>query len=81
MPAKSGQKLIGSYVDEAQARVTDGGTSAALRRLVAEAVSGKALAPRGVGWGAQVGERFKPVERLALALGEAAKAHGTSPAN
>ena len=58
MPAKPGQKLICGYIDEALAdrfnawaRQTDGGASAALRRLVAEAVGEKPPAPRGVGWG------------------------------
>ena len=56
MPAKPGQKLIGGYIVEALAdrfnawaRQTDGGASAALRRLVAEAVGEKPEAPRGVG--------------------------------
>jgi hypothetical protein len=86
MSGRNGQELLSTWVSaeqaeafKAQARVTDGGSSAALRRLVAEAVGEKAPAPRGVGWGTQVGVRFKPAERLALA--EAAEAHGTSPAN
>jgi hypothetical protein len=86
MSGRNGQELLSTWVPaeiaetfKAQARVTDGGASAALRRLVAETVGEKAPAPRGVGWGMQVGVRFKPAERLALA--EAADAHGSSPAN
>ena len=84
MGGRNGQELLSTWVPaeqaeafKAQARVTDGGASAALRRLVAEAVGEKAPAPRGVGQGTQVGVRFKPAERLALA--EAADAHGSSP--
>ena len=86
MSGRNGQELLSTWVPaelaeafKAQARTTDGGASAALRRLVAEAVGEKPPAPRGVGWGKQVGVRFKPAERVALA--EAAEAHGTSPAN
>jgi len=87
MPARPGQKMVGSYVDTALAarfaawaRQTDGGASAALRRLIADAVDGRApAAPRGAGTGAQVGVRFKEDERAALA--EAARARGCSPAN
>lgn len=99
MPAKPGHKMIGSYVDEdlaerfaAVARQTDGGASAALRRLIAQAVDqdrqaqglhganpAEAIAPRGVGQGEQVSVRLKAAERHALA--EAARAQGTSPAN
>ena len=86
MSGRNGQELLSTWVPaelaeafKAQARTTEGGASAALRRLVAEAVGEKPPAPRGVGWGKQVGVRFKPAERVALA--EAAEAHGTSPAN
>ena len=86
MSGRNGQELLSTWVPaeqaeafKAQARETEGGASAALRRLVAEAVGEKPPAPRGVGWGQQVGVRFKPAERLVL--GEAAEAHGTSPAN
>ena len=87
MPAGPGRKMVGSYVDavlaerfEAWARRTDGSASAALRRLIAQAVDGAAPAPpRGAGTGHQVGVRFKDVERAALS--EAARARGTSPAN
>ena len=87
MPAKPGQKLIGGYVDEALAdrfnawaRQSDGGASAALRRLVSDVLDGTdPPAPRGVGRGEQVSVRLKPDERAALA--EAARTRSTSPAN
>ncbi|HYD70756.1 plasmid mobilization protein [Azospirillum sp.] len=87
MAARNGQELLSVWVPaelaavfKAQARVTEGGTSAALRRLVCEAVRGcPPAAPRGAGAGAQVGVRFKEAERAALA--EAARARGCSPAN
>lgn len=86
MPPKPGQKMIGGYVDaalaerfQAWARRTDGGASAALRRLILQAMDGQTpTAPSGGGTGNQVGVRFKDAERAALA--EAARAHGTSPA-
>lgn len=86
MPPKPGQKMVGGYVDAALAerfqdwaRRTDGGASAALRRLIIQAVDGQTpAAPRGSGTGHQVGVRFKDAERTALA--EAARAHGTGPA-
>ena len=86
MSGRNGQQLLSTWVPaelaeafKAQARVTDGGASAALRCLVAEVVGAKAPAPRGVGRGQQIGVRFKPAERLALA--EAADAQGSSPAH
>ena len=86
MNGRNGQQLLSTWVPaeqaeafKAQARTTDGGASAALRRLVVEAVGEKTPAPGSVGRGSQVGVRFKPAERLALA--EAADSHGTSPAN
>jgi Bacterial mobilisation protein (MobC) len=93
MPAKPGQKLIGGYVDEALAdrfnawaRQTDGGSSAALRRLISRAMDeaeglhgASPIGPRGVGRGKQVSVRLRDVERAALA--EAAAAAGTTPAN
>lgn len=87
MPAKPGQKMVGAYVEAelaerfaAWARQTEGGSSAALRRLMVEAVEGQPPAPSaGVGAGEQVGVRFKSTERAALA--EVARARGTSPAN
>ena len=87
MPIRPGRKLVGGYIDaalaerfEAWARRTDGSASAALRRLIAEAVDGTApAAPRGAAMGGQVGVRLKETERAALS--EAARARGTSPAN
>jgi hypothetical protein len=79
--------MLGTYVDAdlaerfaALARQTEGGTSAALRRLITEAVEDKPPGlPRGSGTGAQVGIRLKPAERTLLA--KAAYDRGTSPAN
>lgn len=87
MSGRNGQELLSTWVPadlaeafKAQARQSDGGTSAALRWLIAEAVTGdRPSAPRGAGRGVQVGVRFKVDERAALA--DAARAHGTSPAN
>jgi hypothetical protein len=104
MAGRNGQQHLSTYVPEELAeafkewaRTTDGGTAAAIRRLIAEAVDGTrpgpgpgpglhgaspaqvSIAPRGVGRGEQVGVRLKASERVALA--EAAKAQGTSPAN
>jgi hypothetical protein len=79
--------MVGAYVDEglaerfaAWARQTEGGSSAALRRLLLEAVDGKQPAPPvGSGTGKQVGVRFKAPELSALAA--AADSRATSPAN
>lgn len=79
--------MVGAYVDAelaerfaAWARQTEGGASAALRRLLLEAMDGKEpVAPRGTGAGEQVGVRLKKPERLALI--EAAQARATTPAN
>ena len=87
MPASPGQKMVGAYVDqglatrfEAWARQTEGGTSAALRKLLAEARGDAPAAPaRGNGVGQQVGVRFKEAERRLLS--EVAGARGTTPAN
>lgn len=87
MGGRNGQELLSTWVPadlakafKTQARATDGGASAALRRLVSEAVTGHApTIPKGVGTGAQIGVRLKAAERAALA--EAAQGQGTSPAN
>ena len=87
MAGRNGQELLSTWVPadvaqafKATARAEQGGTSAALRRLVVEAVQGAPpRAPAGAGTGQQVGVRLKPVERAALA--EAARSHGTSPAS
>jgi uncharacterized protein YukE len=84
---RDGQVLVQAWIpaDAAeafrnQARAGDGGTSQALRRMIIEAVSGRpAPPPRGVGTGHQIGVRLKPAERLALA--EAARERGMTPAN
>ena len=87
MAGRNGQELLSVWVPaelaamfRAQARATEGGTSAALRRLVCDTVrGGPSAAPRGIGTGEQVGVRLKGPERAALS--DAAKARGTSPAN
>lgn len=87
MTGRNGKELLSTWVSaetalsfKALARDTAGGTSAALRRIVTEAVDGRAPAsPAGAGTGIQVGVRFKKPERLALA--KAARSRGTSPAN
>ena len=87
MPPPSSQKLVGAYVKredaerfEAWARQTDGGASAALRRLIAVAVDGKEPSPpRGTGKGTQIGVRLKGTEFATLA--EAANSRGCTPAN
>jgi len=93
MGGRNGQELLSTWVAadvaasfKAQSRALDGGASAALRRLVAEAVSEAAglhgarlRGPRGVGRGKQVSVRFRDDERAALAA--AAKSAGMTPAN
>lgn len=79
--------MVGAYVDEALAerfaawaRQNEGGSSAALRRLITEAVDGKQpAAPAGAGASTQIGVRFKTAERRAIAL--IARERGTTPAN
>lgn len=91
--ARADQPTLTAHVDRefavrfrAWARKTDGGTATALRRLATAALNGseavhsdKHFAPKGTGRGEQIGFRLKADERRAL--DEAAKAHGTSPAN
>lgn len=87
MVGRNGQELLSTWVPvelakafKSVARGSQGGTSAALRRLVTEAVTDRPPAPpAGSGTGYQVGVRLKPQERAALA--SAARSHGTSPAN
>ena len=100
MTTAKGQRHLSTYVPEelgvafaTWARTTDGGTAAALRRLVAQAIEGVeggeglhgarpipvTVAPRGPGRGEQVGVRLKASERAVLAA--AAQDQGTSPAN
>lgn len=86
MPPSASQKLVGAYIDrvdanrfEAWASQTDGGTSAALRRLITTALDGKEpCAPKGTGKGTQIGVRLKATEIAALA--EAAKSRSCTPA-
>lgn len=86
MPALSGQKMVGAYVEagladrfKAWARGTDGGASAALRRLILQAVDGTEPAlPLGA-TARQIGVRLKDTERVALI--RAAQARQTTPAN
>lgn len=92
MSGRNGQRLLSTWVPEATATAfhaqarTEGGASAALRRLVAQTVdpglhgaSLYALSPGGAGRGEQIGIRLKGEERRAL--GAAAADRGTSPAN
>lgn len=86
MSASPGQKFVGAYMDGdvaerfyAWARERDGSTSAALRRLILGALGDEVGPVGGVGRGTQVGVRLRPRERIALT--EAARARGTTPAN
>ena len=86
MVGRNGQKMVGTYVPaelaarfRAWARSTEGGASAALRRLIAEAVEGRQPEPPPGASGHQVLIRLKEAERLALL--RAAEARSTTPAN
>lgn len=87
MAGRNGQELLSTWVPtdvaqafKRQARDTEGGTSAALRRIITEAVEGKPpTAPKGAGASSQVSVRLKTDERRALAL--VARERGTTPAN
>jgi len=86
MAGRNGQQMVGTYVPadlagrfKAWARGTEGGASAALRRLISAAVDGKPPAPPAGASGHQVMVRFKDKERLALL--RAAKERSTTPAN
>ncbi len=78
--------MVGAYVDRdlasrfrSWARATDGGVSAALRRLLLKAVDGlEPVEPLGSA-GHRVTVRLKDAERLALL--EAARSRQTTPAN
>ena len=84
MPAPPESILISTHVDRGLAerfrtlaRATDGSVSAALRRLLSDAVAGQApQAPLGAS-GHRVSVRLKDAERLALLA--AARARQTSP--
>ena len=86
MPASPNQMLIGCHVDrlfgerfKAWARSKEGGAAAALRSLVMQAVDGRDPAAPVGSSGYRVTVRLKDAERLALI--EAARARGTTPAN
>lgn len=86
MAGRNGQEMVGTYVPaelamrfRAWARSTEGGASAALRRLIAGAVEGREPDPPPGASGHQVLVRLKEAERLALL--RAAKARSTTPAN
>jgi len=86
MTGRNGKELLGAWVPSnlaAQfrtlARATDGGPSAALRRMMGEAVGEAAPGPALVSSGYRVTVRLKDAERQALL--DAAEARATSPAN
>ena len=87
MVGRNGQTMLGTYVPvelasrfKAWARGTHGGASASLRDLITQAIDGQpAPAPAGKAAGYQVMVRLKESERLALL--EAARSRGTTPAN
>lgn len=86
MAGRNGQEMVGTYVSSdladrfrTWARTTDGGASAALRRLISEAVEGQAPKPPPGASGRQVLVRLKDGERLALL--RAARERSTTPAN
>jgi len=87
MGKRDDQTTVSTHIDKgiaerfaAMARQSDGGTSAALRRIIIEAVEGKPpTAPKGAGASSQVSVRLKTDERRALAL--VARERGTTPAN
>lgn len=79
--------MVGTYVPlelaakfKVWARTTQGGASAELRNLITNAMEGRsAMPPSGGAAGHQVMVRLKDAERLALL--EAARLRGTTPAN
>jgi hypothetical protein len=87
MSGRLGKQSLTFWVDEATAdrfraiaRLRDGSVSQALTRLVGEEIGDSAaVAPKGVGRAPMVGVRFRAEERAAL--GAAASARGTTPAN
>ncbi len=86
MPPPSDKTMVGAYVDRgladrfrAWARTTDGGASAAIRRLLLNVVDGQEP-PEPLGSaGHRVTVRLKDAERLALL--DAARLRQTTPAN
>lgn len=86
MAGRNGQELLGTWVPsdvaarfKTHARTTEGGVSAELRRLVAQAAGDKAPAQPAGTAGHKVMVRLKDGERLALL--QAARERATSPAN
>lgn len=86
MADRNGQKYLAAWVPadlaarfKALARGSEGGASAALRRLVSEATDAAAPSPPSDVSGHQVMERPKEAERLGLL--RAAKARSTTPAS
>jgi hypothetical protein len=85
MAGRNGQELLSAWVPSdlaaafrAWARAQDGGASAALRGLVAQAVTGEApAAPPGPGAGYRLTVRLQEAERAALLT--ASKARGVTP--
>ena len=85
--ARNGLELLSAWVPadlaakfKLTARSRDGGASAALRRLVANAIEGHTVpAPPGPATGYCVMVRLKEAERLLLL--EASQSRGTTPAN
>ena len=85
--ARNGLELLSTWVPadlaakfKVQARGSKGGASAELRELVTNAMEGRSSAsPPGGAAGHQVRVRLKDTERLALL--EAARLRGTTPAN
>ncbi len=85
MAGRNGQELLSAWVSSdlaaafrAWARAQDGGASAALRGLVAQAVTGEApAAPPGPGAGYRLTVRLQEAERAALLA--ASKARGVTP--
>ncbi len=86
MAGRNGQELLSAWVPSdlaaafrAWARAQDGGASAALRGLVAQAVTGEApAAPPGPGAGYRITVRLQEGERQALLA--ASQARGVTPA-
>ncbi len=86
MASRNGQELLSAWVPsdvaarfKAWARSTDGGTSAALRRLLLAAVDGQEPPEPMGSAGHRITVRLKDTERLALL--EAARSRQTTPAN
>ena len=86
MPPSSDKTMVGAYVDRsladrfrAWARTTDGGASAAIRRLLLGVVDGQEPPEPMGSAGYRITVRLKDAERFALL--EAARSRQTTPAN